>query len=148
MSPKLALILFAAPLFSQPGAIEKAILEVNAQMTQAAEARDIDRLFSFMLPNDHGSIAQSGFLFLTRDDAQASVKRSFATVQKIAYHWKHQMVTVLSPDTAVLVADGESEATFADGATVVTPFAQSVIFVRQDGAWKALHAHQSSPPRR
>uniref|UniRef100_Q01ZK2 SnoaL-like domain-containing protein n=1 Tax=Solibacter usitatus (strain Ellin6076) TaxID=234267 RepID=Q01ZK2_SOLUE len=148
MSPKIVLILFAAPLFSQTGAIEKAVLEVNAQMTQAAEARDIDRLFGFMLPNDRGSIAQSGFLFLTREDAQASVKRSFTAVQKIAYRWKHQMVTVISPDTAILVADGESEATFADGATVVSPFAQTVIFVRKDGAWKALHAHQSAPPRR
>jgi hypothetical protein len=148
MSPKLALILFAAPLFSQTGAIEKAILEVNAQMTQAAEARDIDRLFSFMLPNDHGSIAQSGFLFLTREDAQSSVKRGFTAIQKIAYRWKHQMVTVISPDTAILVADGESETTFGDGTTAVTPFAQTVIFVRKDGAWKALHAHQSAPPRR
>src|SRR5260370_25087499 len=148
MSPKLALILFAAPLFSQTGAIEKAVLKVNAQMTQAAEARDIDRLFSFMLPNDHGSIAQSGFLFLTREDAQTSVKRSFAAVQTIAYHWRHQTVTVLSADVALLVADGESETTFADGATVVMPFTQTVVFVRKDGTCKALHSHQSTPPPR
>jgi ketosteroid isomerase-like protein len=148
MSPKLAVILFAVPLLAQTGAIEKAVLEVNAQMTRAAEARDIDRLFGFMLPNERGSIAQSGFLFLSSEDAHASVKRSFAAVQKIAYRWKHQMVTVLSPDAAILVADGESEATFADGTTVVTPFAQTVVFVRKDGEWKALHAHQSTAPRR
>jgi ketosteroid isomerase-like protein len=148
MSPKLALLLIATPLFSQTGAIEKAVLEVNAQMTRAAEARDIDRLFTFMLPNDRGSIAQSGFLFLTREDAHDTVKRGFTAVQKIAYRWKHQLVTVLSPDTALLVADGESEATFADGAAAVTPFAQTVVFVRRDGEWKALHAHQSSSPRR
>src|ERR1035438_3818747 len=40
-------------------AIEKAVLEVNAQMTRAAEDLDIDRLFSFMLPNDRGSIIRS-----------------------------------------------------------------------------------------
>ena len=34
---------------SARAAIEKAVLEVNAQMTRAAEDRDIDRLFSFML---------------------------------------------------------------------------------------------------
>jgi len=48
-------------------AIEKAVLEVNAQMTRAAEDRDIDRLFSFMLPNERGSIIQSGKLFPARD---------------------------------------------------------------------------------
>ncbi len=140
-----------APAFSQTAteraAIERAVLEVNVQMTRAAEAHDIDRLFSFMLPNDQGSIAQSGFLFLTREDAHATVKRNFAAIQKVEYRWKHQLVTVLSPDAAILVADGESVATFADGASATAPFAQTVVFIRSGGAWKALHAHQSTPPR-
>src|ERR1035441_4212309 len=75
-----SLILFAAvcaTLFAAPqetgltpsgrAAIEKSVLEVNAQMTRAAEDRDIDRLFSFMLANDRGSIIQSGRLLTTRD---------------------------------------------------------------------------------
>jgi hypothetical protein len=128
--------------------IEKSVLEVNVEMTRAAEARDIDRLFSFMLPNERGSIAQSGFLFLTREDAHSTVKRNFNNIAKVEYRWKRQMVTVLSPDTAVLVADGESVATFADGTSATTPFAQTVVFVRRDGAWKALHAHQSTSARR
>lgn len=58
------------------------------------------------------------------------------------------MVTVISADCAVLAADGEAEASFADGTLVVAPYAQTVVFVRKDGAWKVLHAHYSSPPRR
>jgi ketosteroid isomerase-like protein len=147
-----ALLLISARALSQNAAersaIEQAVLEVNGQMTRAAEAGDIDRLFSFMLPNTQGSIAQSGFLFLTREEAHETVKRNFARIQKVEYRWKHRMVTVISADIAVLVADGESEATLAGGATVSTPFAQTVIFVRTDGGWKALHAHQSTSPRR
>ncbi len=60
---------------SARAAIEKSVLEVNAQMTRAAEDRDIDRLFSFMLANDRGSIIQSGNLFETRENALAAVKR-------------------------------------------------------------------------
>src|SRR5215471_6070417 len=90
-------------------AIEKAVLEVNAQMTRAAEARDIDRLFSFMLPNERGSIIQSGRLFPARDEAHATVKRNFQGVAEIKYHWKRQLVTVISPTTALLVCDGEAE---------------------------------------
>src|SRR6516225_7635734 len=120
-----ALLLISARALSQNAAersaIEKAVLEVNGRMTSAAEAGDIDRLFSFMLPNDQGSIAQSGVLFLTREVAHDSVKRNFAAVQKAEYRWKHRMVTVISADTAILVADGESEATLAGGATVSTP---------------------------
>ncbi len=148
MSPKLALLFFAAALFPETNDIEKAVLDVNAQMTSAAEAHDIDRLFTYMLPNDRGSIAQSGFLFLTREDAHDSVKRSFAAAPKIAYRWNHQFVTVLAPDAALLVADGESEVTLADGTSAVTPFTQTVVFLRKSGEWKALHAHQSTLPRR
>jgi hypothetical protein len=130
-------------------AIEKAVLEVNAQMTRAAEDRDIDRLFSFMLPNDRGSISQSGNLFPTREEAHAIVTRNFQGVAAVHYRWKRQLVTVISPTAALLVCDGESEVRTAQEppATFVTPFAQTVLFVLTDGKWKALHAHYSAVPR-
>ena len=135
---------FAGP---QDSAIEKAVLEVNAQMTRAAEDRDIDRLFSFMLPNDRGSIIQSGNLFQTREEALATVKRNFQGVASIKYRWKRQLVTVLSPTMALLVGDGESEVRTVQDATFVTPFAQTLLFVLTDGKWKALHGHMSTVPR-
>ena len=129
--------------------IEKAVLEVNAQMTRAAEDRDIDRLFSFMLPNERGSIIESGKLFPAREEAHATVKRNFQGVADIKYRWKRQLVTVISPTTALLVCDGDAEIRTAQDppSTFVTPFAQSVLFVLADGKWKALHAHQSTIPR-
>ena len=128
-------------------AIEKAVLEVNAQMTRAAEDRDIDRLFGFMLANDRGSIIQSGNLFQTREEALATVKRNFLGVAAIKYRWKRQLVTVISATTALLVCDGESEVRTTQDSTFVTPFAQTVLFVLTDGKWKALHAHNSAVPR-
>jgi hypothetical protein len=134
---------------SARAAIEKAVIEVNAQMTQAAENRDIDRLFSFMLPNEQGSIIQSGKLFPAREEAHATVKRNFQGVADIKYRWKRQMVTVISPTTALLVCDGDAEVRTSQDppSTFVTPFAQTVLFVLTDGKWKALHAHQSTVPR-
>ena len=152
-------IAFCGALFAGPedtgitasgrAVIEKAVLEVNAQMTRAAEDRDIDRLFSFMLPNDRGSIVQSGGLFATREEALAAVKGNFAGLAAIKYHWKRQLVTVISPTTALLVCDGEAEIRTAQEppATFVSPFAQTVLFVLTDGKWKALHAHHSTVPR-
>jgi len=130
-------------------AIEKAVLEVNAQMTRAAEDRDIDRLFSFMLANDRGSIIQSGRLVTTREEAFATVKRNFQGVAAIKYRWNRQLVTVISLTTALLVCDGESEVRTAQDppATFVTPFAQTVLVVLTDGKWQALHAHNSAVPQ-
>ena len=157
--PWIALFVTAPAAFAAPqegalgpsarAAIEKAVLEVNAQMTRAAEDRDIERLFSFMLPNDRGSIIQSGYLFLTREEALATVKSGFQRVAAVKYHWKHQLVTVISPTTALLVNDGESEFRTAQdpGTPIVASFAQTVLFSLTGGKWKVLHAHYSAPPR-
>jgi ketosteroid isomerase-like protein len=114
-------------------------------MTRAGEAVDADRLFSFMLDTDRGSVIQNGVFLVTRDEALQRVKANLRGISKIEYRWKRQYVTALSPEAALLTAEGESAATTADGRTFTTPFAQTVVFVLRDGRWKVIHAHQSSP---
>ena len=129
-------------------AIEAAVLETSAQITQAAQALDADRMFSFMLETDKGSVIQNGAITLTRQQALDQVRRGFRGLSKIEYRWKQQYVTVVSPTVAVLVGEGESTATTQQGETFVTPFAQTNVFVLTDGHWKLLHGHHSSPVRR
>ena len=128
--------------------IEEAVLAVSAEMTTAGEAVDADRLFSHMLETDKGSVIQGGQLLATRQEALERVRANLRGIRAIQYHWTRQYVTVLSPEIAVLVAEGESTATTDAGATFGTPFAQTIVFVLRDGRWKAIHAHQSSPRAR
>jgi len=135
-------------LSTQPAdtkSIEDAVLAVSAEMTKAGEAADADRLFSYMLDTDKGSVIQNGVLLATRQEALERVRNNLSRASKIQYRWKRQYVTVLSPEVAVLVAEGESMATMAGGDTFTVPFAQTVVFARKAGSWKAIHAHQSSP---
>jgi len=125
--------------------IEDAVLAVSAQMTKAGEAVDPDRLFTFMLENDKGSVVQNGVVMVTRREALERVRSNLRGISKIQYRWKNQYVKVLSPEVAVLTAEGESTATTTAGDTFTTPFAQTVVFVLEAGSWKAVHAHQSSP---
>jgi uncharacterized protein (TIGR02246 family) len=125
--------------------IEDAVLEVSAQMTLAGEAVDADRLFSFMLDTDNGSVIQNGVVMVTRQEALERVRSNLRGISRIQYRWKKQYVKVLSPEVAVLTAEGESTATTTAGDTFTTPFAQTVVFVLEAGSWKAIHAHQSSP---
>ena len=107
-------LLFTARLFAQQDpAIEKAVLAANAQVTQAAESRDLDALFRFMLDTDKGSIVLNGGLSLTPQQAKDRLAPSFRAPVKVAYRWKQQHVTVLSPTTALLVSEGESVVTAA-----------------------------------
>ena len=141
-------LLFTARLFAQQDpAIEKAVPAANAQVTQAAESRDLDALFRFMLDTDKGSIVQNGGLSLTPQQAKDRLAPSFRAPVKVAYRWKQQHVTVHSPTTALLVSEGERVAPAANQDPVTAPFVQTAVWVLRDGAWKILHAHQSSPSR-
>jgi uncharacterized protein (TIGR02246 family) len=133
----------AAP--AETKSIEDAVLAVSAQMTKAGEAVDPDRLFTFLLENDKGSVVQNGVVMVTRREALERVRSNLRGISKIQYRWKNQYVKVLSPEVAVLTAEGESTATTTAGDTFTTPFAQTVVFVLEAGSWKAVHAHQSSP---
>jgi uncharacterized protein (TIGR02246 family) len=132
---------------SSSQAIEKAVLETSAKMTQAGEARDVDRLFSFMLDTEKGSVIQNGKVLLSRSEALKEIKKNMSGISSIRYTWKQQHVTALSPTLALLISEGESSVTTEQGQSFTAPFAQTVVFVLSDGGWKAIHAHQSSPRR-
>jgi hypothetical protein len=125
-------------------AVEAAVLAVDGEMTQAGEAVDPDRLFSYVLDTDRGSLIQNGLFMATRQEALDRMKSVMGGVSKLKYSWKRRYVTVLSPEVALLTAEGESTGTTAGGVTFTRPFAQTVVFVLRAGHWRVIHAHQSS----
>jgi hypothetical protein len=128
-------------------AIEKAVLAADDGATAAGQDRDADRLLRYMLPNEKGSVVMNGNLLLTPEDAKRNVAESFGRLSSVQYKWKQRLVNVVSKDVAVVVSDGESIVTTTAGATFTTPFVQTAVWMLRDGAWKILHAHQSSPRR-
>ena len=128
--------------------VEEAVLAVSAEMTRAGEAVDADRLFTYMLETDKGSVTLNGVVLATRQEALERVRVNLRGIRSIQYRWQRQLVTVLSPEVALLTAEGESVATTTAGDTFTTPFAQTVVFVLRADGWKAIHAHQSSPRAR
>ena len=126
--------------------VRQAVLARLTEIQSAAQALDPDKVFSFVLENDGGALAQNGKLFLTRKEALAFTKQGFQGLQKVSYQFDEQHVTVLSPTIALATGEGSSSATLDDGRTLSTRFAQSVIFVLTNGEWKVLHSHRSFPP--
>ena len=148
-----ALVIIAAVAISQgqsrksaPPEVQKAVLARMAEIQSAAEALDPDKVFSFVLENDAGALAQNGRLFLTRQEALESTKQGFQRLQKVSYHFDQQHVSILSPTVALATGEGASSATTAEGRTITTRFAQSVVLVLTGGEWKVFHAHRSFPP--
>jgi uncharacterized protein (TIGR02246 family) len=130
---------------ADPKSIEAAVLAAHDGMTRAGEAADADRLFRYMAETDKGSVIQNGVILLTRQAALDQVRNNLRGVSSVKYDWKRRLVTVLSPEIAVLVAEADATITRASGDSFTAPLAQTIVFVLKDGSWKAIHAHHSSP---
>ncbi len=137
-----------AQLNSAPPQAEKAILTRLADIQKAAEALDADKVFSYVLENDSGALAQNGRLFRTRSEGLESTKRGFQALQKVSYQFDRQKVVLLTPTVAVATGEGSSSATATDGRSFDSRFAQTVILVLTNGEWKVFHAHRSFPAAR
>ena len=129
----------------QQKAIEKAVLKTHIQMTQADNSLDVNKFFSYILDFDKGLIIQDGRLFQTRQEAFEVVKKGFEGISKLKRTYKQTHVTAISPETALLIAQGTSTVTLSDGQTFSSLFAVSMVYVLRDGKWKVLHGHYSVP---
>jgi hypothetical protein len=127
------------------GEIEKAVIEVNSRMTQAADSLDAEKFFSYILNTGEGSIIQDGRLFKTWAEALDAVKTSFQGLVKAERRYDQIQVTVISPEVALLISQGSTTASLPDGRTISSRFATSLVFVLRNGQWKVLHGHYSIP---
>jgi hypothetical protein len=136
-----------------PPEVERAILARLNEIQIAGEALDADKVFSFVLENEAGVIAQNGRVFLTRSNALESTRQSCESLRnagaRVEYQYDFQHVTMLSPTIALAIGQGTTRVTTPDGRDTKVPFAQSVLFVLTNGDWKVFHAHRSmvAPPR-
>lgn len=135
----------ASQTYTDP-AIEAAVLAANAEMIAAANRMDMDAFFGAIVDTDRGLIVQNGTIFPTRADARTSVERGLRGVKAIDRRFDNPQVTVLSPETALLVSTGSVTATIEDGRVMTSRFAVSLVWVRRDGRWMVLHGHYSTPP--
>jgi hypothetical protein len=128
-------------------AIEKAIGEVHAKMKHAAEQRDTDSLYEYVLDMDKGVIIEDGRILRTRQEALSSTRKGMQGLKNLSYTYTQKYVTPISETAALWVGEGTSSATLQDGRQVSAPFAETIVFVMKGGHWKVLHAHRSAPGR-
>jgi ketosteroid isomerase-like protein len=132
----------------QQKAIEKAILDVHAEMKKAAENLDVEALYGNVLDEIRGPIIEDGRVSQTREEAFESTKRGLQGLSRLAYEYTQKHVTVLSPTLALWVGHGTASATLRDGREISAPFAETIVFAVKDGRWRVFHAHRSTPNAR
>ena len=128
----------------QQEAIKKAILQVHSEMKTAAENFNADELFKYVLDvND--VIIENGGLRPTRKEALDITRQGLQGIKKLSYTYNHKNIIVISPNTALWTGIGTTNVVLDDGRNFINDFAETMIFVLQEGQWKVLHAHRSTP---
>jgi len=131
---------------AQTKSIEKEILKVHENMKKAAESRNADELFKYVLDvND--VIIENGEMRSTRKEAYDITKQGLEAIQGISYKYDHKNVIVTSPTTALLTGTGTTTATLPGGLEISLDFAESMVYVLRDGQWKVVNGHRSSNMR-
>jgi hypothetical protein len=131
----------------QERAVEQAVRAVSVEMRQAATRLDVAALYEYVIDGPTPPIIENGNIQPTRASALANTQAGFQGITAISYSYTREHVTVLSPQTALWVGEGNSRLTLTDGREFTAPFAETLVFVLQAGKWKLLHGHRSTPPR-
>lgn len=125
-------------------AIEKAVMKVHDELIAAAENRDAETMFGYILENDKGAIIQDGQL-MSRQEALQQIRQAFERVSAVKYDFKQRQVKVLSPEIALMTATGTTTTTIPTGETFSSTFANTSVFVLSQDGWKIIHGHHSIP---
>ena len=131
----------------QQQTIESAIFDVQAKMKQAAEQKDVEALYNYVLEMDKGVIIEDGRIRWTRQEALNSTRQGLQGLKDLSYTYTQKQVTVISPTVALWVGEGTSSAILQDGRQFSVPFAETIVFMQKDRQWKVFHAHRSIPNR-
>jgi hypothetical protein len=123
--------------------VEKAVLDAHENMLRAINRLDADEFFTWILDGENAIIRDGAIL--SRQEALDAVRAGFEGVLTSEYKPNRTIVTVISPDAAVLTAEGTSNVMLPDGRSFSTPCAWTLVFVRDDNQWKVRHGHQSMP---
>jgi len=126
--------------------IAEAILALNDVAVQAAARVNLDAMFETLAERDH-VIIRNGVLIKNKEEAYLQYQQLFQGLSKVEYHFDQLRAHILSGNAAYITACGESVVTTNDQRLFRRPFAQTTIYAREDGEWRVVHTHASSPNR-
>lgn len=125
-------------------AVMDTVFQVHADLVSAAEQLDAERLLGFFA-EDPGLIDDGAVV--PYDALAKRVRGAFSKLDGQRIQWHPAKTSVLSRDVVVMTIGGRTTVLGPAGDTTWSrPVAWTEVWVRRDGEWKLLHAHQSHQP--
>ena len=116
---------------------------VESAMAGAAAA-DADRVLAMTEGEGELTFLTGDVMLTGRETIRARFEETYSAIESQQQTILERRVRILSPDVAIVMAVGEGTFTDTTGWTS-TPVGMgtTIVFVREDGQWRARHAHQS-----
>jgi uncharacterized protein (TIGR02246 family) len=133
----------ATPTFNPDDPAIAAAIEsrLQAAMDGAAKA-DTEQVVSGFA--DDATFVTEDVILSGLGDIRARFADTYSGLTSQQHTVREKRVRVLSPDVALVMATGEGTYTDKAGWTSEpVGLALTIVFVRQNGVWRAVHAHQS-----
>jgi len=123
------------------------VAEIESQLQSAmagAAAADADRVLAIAGGEGELTFLTGDVLLSGLDTIRTSFEDTYAGIARQDQTIREKRVRLLSPDVAVLAAVGEGTYTDKAGWTSEpVGIGLTIVFVRENGTWRARHAHQS-----
>jgi|GEM_PF-1431851 len=123
------------------------VAQIDAAMRQAMEgaaAVDAEKALAVTTKDKDFTFITGDLMLTGYDDILPRFRETYSALEKQHTEITTSRVRLLSPDVAVLTAVGEG--TYTDKAGFTSEpvgLGATIIFVRKNGEWRAVHFHQS-----
>jgi uncharacterized protein (TIGR02246 family) len=136
-----------APFNPDDPAVIAAIDSVVKGAMEGAAAVDADKVLAMAEGKGELTFMTGDVLLTGLEPIREQFRKTYSGLTSQHQTLLEKRVRLLSPDVAVVMAVGEG--TYTDQAGWTSPpvgMGTTIVFVREDGQWRARHAHQSIAP--
>jgi len=127
--------------------IVEAIDSIVAQAMEGAREVDADRVLAMSEGDGEMTFITGDVMVSGLELLRESFSATYAGLESQEMELIEKRVRILSPDVAIVLAISEGNYTDKDGWTSEPiRIGQTIVFVRENGQWRARHAHQSFTP--
>ena len=137
----------ATPFNPDDPAVIATIDSLLQNAMEGAAAVDADRVLAMAEGKGELTFVTGDVLLTGLEPIREQFRKTYSNLQSQHQTLIEKRVRLLSPDVAVVMAVGEG--TYTDKAGWTSPpvgIGTTIVFVREDGQWRARHAHQSIAP--
>ena len=137
----------AAPDEAARSAVADTITQKAALFAQMVNRRDAAAVMTLFADDRDMTYAENGMLYPSRDSLERAITALYGAQRELTFGWDELRVVPLASDAGVLLGRFHVLGLDLAGTTVrVDRGTWTGVFVRRNGRWVIVHAHESYPP--